>query len=566
MKPLLYSFAAALLFPITLLAQLPSYPTLDSFPSADVNWYNRDITDDFIVGSSVDKAYKALAGKQPKQKIIVAVLDGGIDITHEKLKDQVWVNSMEIPGNGKDDDGNGYVDDVNGWNFLGGPNERNVSTEVLEFVRIVSELDSAFIGYASVDVVPDSLKPRYKMYAKAKNEYNRVRSEFKTTLGRIDTLEIELAYCERIVAKALGKTPNTPAEICALYTEDKTVARARDFLCMRFAQGFTYDGLKAYKSRLRTNLDEVYNVNYKPRKIIGDNVKNINDRSYGNPDVKGPAAGHGTFVAGIIGASRNNPAGMMGIADNVEIMPVRVVPDGDEDDKDVALGIRYAVDNGAKIINMSFGKGYSLRKPFVDSALVYAQSKNVLLVHAAGNSAFDLDDEDNFPTAVINDTLTVKSWLNVGAHYRSADLDFAGIFSNYGRKSVDLFAPGVQLISLAPDNNYSQGDGTSFAAPVVSGIAALIWSYYPELTALQLKEVLTTSVLKQNDLTVYLPTSGEKKKKIKFYKLSNTGGIVNAYEAVKKAELMVRVPTVTPEPEMKKPEPAVEKKKKKKKD
>ncbi len=522
-------------------AQMRAFDSMDTFPAADINWQNKDFLQDYTVGSSIDKAYKELLnGKKPKQRIIVAVLDGGIDVKHKDLQGKIWVNDKEIAGNGKDDDGNGYIDDINGWNFLGNSKGKNVLEEVYEPVRVVAELDSSLVRYASVDVVPDSLKAKYKLYAICKKEVASKRAEFKATLYKLDTLETELAYCERLIARVTGKKENTPEEICAVQTEDKNIQRARDFLCGRFTQGFTYEGLSNYRKRIQRNLDQIWNTEFKPRKIIGDNPRNINDKYYGNPDVKGPRADHGTFVAGIIAANRDNGYGIDGVADHVEIMAVRTTPDGDENDKDVALGIRYAVDNGARIINMSFGKDYSLHKEWVDAALIYAQSKNVLLIHSSGNSAQDLDDVTNYPTNFINDTLSIQTWMNVGAHYRMPDLEFVGDFSNYGKKTVDLFAPGVQIVSLAPDNKFSQADGTSFASPVVSGIAAMVWSYYPQLSALQVKEILNKSAQVQDDLKVNIPSQSEKKDKIKFKKLSKTGGIVNAYAALQLAEEMTQ--------------------------
>lgn len=535
------SLTLLLLFPASVSAQMVAVESLDSFPAADVNWYNKDYSTDYIAGSSVDRAYsEILSGKKARLRIVVAVIDGGVDISHEDLSGKIWVNAKEIAGNRIDDDNNGYVDDINGWNFLGNWRGQNVLDEVLEPVRIVSELDSSLVNYASIDVVPDSLRELYKMYVTCKELVEEKRLGFKNQLATADALEVELLYCERLVTRFLGKQDATPAEICAIETQDLNLSKASQFLCDRYARGYTKADMESYKSGIRKNLDKTYNVNYKPRKILGDNPKDINDRNYGNNNVIGPRADHGTFVAGIIAANRGNALGIDGIAERVEIMAIRTTPDGDEDDKDVALGIRYAVDNGARIINMSFGKDFSLRKALVDSALRYAESKNVLLIHAAGNSGLNLDKNENYPTNIINDTLEIKSWMNVGAHSAQANLNFCGVFSNYGKKSVDIFAPGVRMVSLAPNNRYSQGDGTSFAAPVVTAIAALVWSHYPQLSALQIKDILIKSAQSQEDMVVYEPSFEGKKKKTKFTKLSKTGGIVNAYEAMKLAENMAK--------------------------
>ena len=208
------------------------------------------------------------------------------------------------------------------------------------------------------------------------------------------------------------------------------------------------------------------------KEIVQDDETNINDRDYGNKDIMASTPFHGTHCSGIIGAVRDNGIGVDGIADNVRIMMVRAVPDGDEHDKDIANAIRYAVDNGAQIISMSFGKDFSPQKQWVDDAVRYAQSKGVLMVHAAGNDAANIDSADNFPNPTfIDGNGRATTWITVGA---SGDPKLGGItasFSNYGKKEVDVFAPGVQIYSTIPTgNNYGTASGTSMACPVVCGI------------------------------------------------------------------------------------------------
>jgi subtilisin family serine protease len=287
-------------------------------------------------------------------------------------------------------------------------------------------------------------------------------------------------------------------------------------------------------------LQQHLNLEYNPRTLVADNPEDINDRLYGNNNVIGPRADHGTPVAGIIGAVRGNNLGIDGIAQEVQLMILRAVPQGDERDKDIALAIRYAVDNGAHIINMSFGKDFSPHKHYVDEAVQYAEAHNVLLVHAAGNDGQNIDLVDNFPTKHYKAGKQANNWIEVGATSLKADKNFNGIFSNYGKQNVDLFAPGVDVISLAPDNKYDKMDGTSFAGPVVSGVAALVWSYYPELTAQELKEVLMKSCTLYPKLKVHTPAEDPtKKQKVNFSDLSVTGGVVNAYEALKLAQKVV---------------------------
>jgi subtilisin family serine protease len=295
------------------------------------------------------------------------------------------------------------------------------------------------------------------------------------------------------------------------------------------------DQLKEGVHHYETAVEYGYNTEFDSRGVVGDDPTNLTEKVYGNNDVEGPDAKHGTHVAGIIAANRQNEIGTKGIADNVKIMSVRAVPNGDERDKDVANAIRYAADNGAQIINMSFGKGFSPHKDIVDKAVKYAESKGVLLIHAAGNDGDDLDQESNFPNKTFTAGGQAKTWLEIGASSWGADQNFVGSFSNYGRKSVDLFAPGVQIYSTTPNDNYENLQGTSMAAPATSGVAAIIMSYFPELSAEQVKEVLRQSTRKFDGLKVNKPGS---KDAIPFNQLSSSGGMVNAYEAVKLAMTM----------------------------
>jgi len=269
--------------------------------------------------------------------------------------------------------------------------------------------------------------------------------------------------------------------------------------------------------------------------VVQDNYDDVNDRYYGNNDVMATGSEHGTHVSGIIAADRKNKIGITGIANNVEIMMIRAVPDGDEHDKDIANAIHYAVDNGAWVINMSFGKGFSPEKKWVDEAVKYAESKGVLLIHAAGNDDKNIDIEDNFPSKNINnDTLqTASNWINVGASGPTL-AELKASFSNYGKREVSVFAPGVEIYSTLPGGNmYGSMDGTSMAAPVVSGIASLILSYYPELSAPQVKNIIEKSAIKI-DSSIQIK-EGDADRNIQLSDISVSGGIANAYEALKLA-------------------------------
>ncbi|MFT2009885.1 S8 family peptidase [Pontibacter sp. 13R65] len=512
--------------------------TVDAFDSNYVNWFNRNAQQDKIQGVGVDRAYtELLATRQPKKKIVVAVIDSGLDIEHEDLAGRIWTNTKEIPGNGIDDDNNGYVDDVHGWSFLGNAQGENIRYETYEYVRIYRKLAPVYERYHSPEEVPADKRAEYATYLRCKKNYEKEIAEQQKTRENLARFEEVLNACETVVGHYLGKEEFTVADIRAISTRDQTVMRARGWLLSRYDMGFEKESLQKYKERTENSLEKQLNLAYNPRTILGDNYEDINDTAYGNNDVTGPRSDHGTPVAGIIGGVRNNNVGINGIAEHVEIMALRAVPEGDEYDKDIALAIRYAVDNGANIINMSFGKEFSPHKKYVDEAIKHAEANNVLMVHAAGNSSYNIDEIVHYPTRNCDDGNTVKSWLEVGASSMHSDKKMTAEFTNYGKQSVDLFAPGVDIVSLAPGNKYSKVDGTSFSSPVVSGVAALVWSYYPELTAVELKDVLVNSCSNYGKQKVYLPgRESSKKKKTKFSNLSRTGGIVNAYEALKMAE------------------------------
>ncbi|WP_299825013.1 S8 family serine peptidase [uncultured Pontibacter sp.] len=503
------------------------------------NWYNLDARQDKVPGVSVNRAYnELLVSKKPKKKVVVAVIDSGTDINHEELKSRIWVNKNEIPGNGIDDDNNGYVDDVHGWGFLGNAAGENIEFETYEYVRLLRKLAPKYENVTSVQGLSEAEQQAYNTYLTTRQNYEKELDDRLKVKENLDAFAEVLAHCEAIIGKHLGKDTYTVQELKAIQTKDQDLARARNWLVLKYNQGFTPESFRGYQAHIDKFVNYHLNLNFDPRAaVVQDNPEDITDNKYGNNDVIGPRADHGTPVSGIIAGIRGNGVGIDGIAENVEIMVLRAVPSGDEYDKDIALAIRYAVDNGANIINMSFGKDFSPQKQFVDEAVKYAESNNVLLVHAAGNDSKDIDTENNFPTKQHLDGTRASTWLEVGATSKNLDKTFVGEFSNYGKKNVDIFAPGVDLVLLAPDNKYDIMDGTSFASPVVSGVAALVWSYYPELTAAELKEVLLQSSVKYPKLKVYYPTEDPKgKKTAKFADLSASGGLVNAYEALKLAE------------------------------
>jgi len=499
--------------------------SVTDFDAEFLNWYNKDYSLNGVAGTSVNKAYDELiAESNSNPPIIVAVIDGGVEIGHEDLIGKIWLNEDEIAGNGIDDDNNGYIDDLHGWNFIGNTKGENVNYENLEFTRIVRKADVNDPNYS-------------KAKAALTEELNNKTEELNLVTRFTEVYQ----GAQSIIYTQTGVLVESEEDLSEVNSTDEQVLAAKNFLQERFESGFSPEDLEEYARYLSESVDYHLNLDYAPRSLVGDDPYDINDTSFGNPDVAGPRADHGTSVAGVIAAVRDNDLGIDGIATKVQIMAIRSTPNGDERDKDVALAIRYAVDNGARIINMSFGKDFSPQKNFVDDAVRYAVNNDVLLVHAAGNDGKNIDEADNYPTPIYEDGQKASTWLTVGASALTADKELAAPFSNYGAKNVDIFAPGVDILSTDMGNSYNLNDGTSLAAPVVSGVAALIWQKYPSLSAEELIDIILVSAKRfKQAKKVYLPGSSDaKQKNIKFSKLSKSGGVINAHAALEEAEKRV---------------------------
>ncbi len=497
------------------------------------NWQNEDLAKDSVYGTSSDKALELLKGKT-STTVVVAVIDNGVYINHPALKGHIWVNPKEIPNNKIDDDHNGYVDDVNGWDFIGGK-DGDVKQDNFEITRLYRDLSKKFAN-ANPDKISDADKADYKEYLKVKKnfeaKYNDIEKQYNDQKTFSDNINK--------IKTALGDSDLTKDVLEKYNPTDSILIKAKERLIKDIDKGYTFDGIeKSVKGLIGSDdasLKYQYNVNFNPRYIVGDNYTDASERYYGNNDVSEPSDVHGTHVSGIIAGNRTGkPDAQEGIADNVKIMVVRVVPDGDERDKDVANGIRYAVDNGAKVINMSFGKQYAYNKKTVDDAVKYAAAHDVLLVHAAGNEHKDNDTTDQFPNPIYADNhKKAKNWLEVGAsdvHGKPAP------FSNYGKKSVDLFAPGMRVYSCVPDSDYRYLSGTSMASPTATGVAAIIREYFPTLTAVQMKKILMKSVTK---ITFKVPLPGHPEKMVNYTDLCISGGVINAYKAVQLAMKMTK--------------------------
>jgi len=551
----MYNFSKRIL--LSVLSGIIAFSSVAQKDEVPKGWHLMDKATSGYYGISMDKAYDFLKTKRKKSKtVIVAVIDSGIDTTHEDLKQVLWKNTKEIPGNGIDDDKNGYVDDINGWNFLGGQDGKNVEQDSYEAARVYHSLKSKWNGK---DFSPATLSKEelfeYEMWKRSETEI----------VGNSKSSGLELIFIKRaytnclksdsILRKAMGKEVYTGKELGEFKSEDYDVKKAKNSLYGLMSQN---DAMETTNKEFLEGFGDYVNGEEKKAEagntppidyrtgVVKDNYKDFNDKFYGNNNVmvSNKSALHGTHVSGIIAASRKNGKGMDGVADNVKIMSLRAVPDGDEHDKDIALAIRYAVDNGAQVINMSFGKSFSPEKKWVDDAVKYADSKGVLLVHAAGNDAKNLDTTFNYPSPVfLEDGKRAGNWITVGA---SGDPKAGGLtanFSNYGKKEVDVFAPGVKIYSTVPGGNtYQNLQGTSMASPVVAGLAAFILEYYPNLSPSQVKMVIEKSSQKPAD-KVLNPGNDEM---VTLSELSRSGGVINAFEAIKLASTIKgqRKPTI----------------------
>jgi subtilisin family serine protease len=498
------------------------------------NWQNLDLVTDGVFGISTEKAYTLLKGKKATP-VVVAVIDGGVDTNHEDLKAVMWRNPKEIAGNGKDDDHNGHIDDINGWNFIGSA-KGNVQYDNLEVTRLVRKYKPKYESVLPSTPLSPEERKEFAFYRKVNTDYVNAYDRAKN--GQMSYGMIK-KYMDQIVA-AIGKQAPGIADFEAYSTKDEMEERVMKIIRAELKKNPDFkefaeqidEGAKYFNHQIEYHL----NLDYDPRDIVGDQYEtDKTGKNYGNNDVAGPDALHGSHVAGIIGAVRDNNLGIKGVSNAVQIMSVRAVPDGDERDKDVANAIRYAAENGARVINMSFGKGYSTDKGVVDSAVRFALSKDVLLVHAAGNDSENNDLKKNFPNRNYGDTSgvtmgTFGAWIEVGASGWKDDDSLVAEFSNYGQKSVDVFAPGVKINSTVPGSAYKDENGTSMASPVVAGLAALIRAYYPALSAQQVKDIILKTVTKVNHKVKLADGS-----KVDFSQVCYSGGIVNAYAALQLA-------------------------------
>lgn len=505
------------------------------------DWFHLDEEQTRFRGISSRLAYETiLQDRSPEREVIVAVIDGGVDADHEDLKNVMWVNEGEIPDNQKDDDQNGYVDDIHGWNFIGGSDGENVNHDTFELTRLYRQLDRRF-GKTDTTSLNEEEQEQYEYYKEIHSAYENKIKELDQQYNNIQSLEQSMQQADEMLKQHFDSTSYSYEQVRELEPTNQQLNFAKNVIMYVLENSIDSALIADQKKQIYEFARYGYNPDYRTRQIIGDNYKDKTERYYGNNDVAGPDPSHGTHVAGIIAAEQDNGIGMNGVATNTRIMAVRAVPNGDERDKDVANAIRYAVDNGADIINMSFGKAYSPHKEIVDQAIRYADEHGVLMIHGAGNEAKNTDHNPSYPTdsygSVPGDS-SATLWLTVGATTWKPGEEFVAVFSNYGDRTVDLFAPGVDIYSTMPGNKYERQEGTSMASPVVAGTAALIMAYYPDLTPHQVRQIIFENTTKYPQQEVIVPNEGNpaEPERVPFHRLSASDGVVNVYKALQAAE------------------------------
>ncbi len=471
------------------------------------NWHNLDIEKDSVPGTSVERAYNELLNELKGKKVIVAVIDTGLDIDHRSLSENIWINKDEKL-NGKDDDNNGYIDDIHGWNYLGSSyNETRDMTRILRDNKINNR--------------------KYNLVEE------EIQKEIKNSKEQLNILNYYIQILDEskeLLSDYLDNDNFSIQDVNNIETVDPKLNRAKsiykDFDFYGYTKEYLNEGIDQYNDFINYH----FNVEFNGR-TTNDDIYDINDRNYGDNNINNTkeSESHSTHVSGIISGNRKIEDGNKGINNLAEIMVLRAVPNGDEYDKDVALAIRYAVDNGAKIINGSFGKYFSSNPEWVIDAIRYASDNDVLFIAGAGNESKDLDSlsNDNYPNdQYFNKAEFSDTFIKVGASSINLDENFTAYFSNYGKINVDIFAPGVDIYSSMPNNKYKFQDGTSMASPVVAGIASLIMSYFPRLSAKKVKEIILESGI---DIDLEIGNLGDKKN---FNEYSKSGKLINAYNAL----------------------------------
>ena len=510
-------------------------------------WHWKDLEKEGVHGVSLFKAQQLLIESKLKPTpIVIAILDGGIDTNHHQIRPLLWNNPKEIPGNQIDDDKNGYIDDIHGWNFLGNATGQNVDKASDEKSRIYHRYKNEFKQEELDSVNWDAKKKStYTSWRQAAAEIV-FTEEDADNLAFIKMAKNAVVKMGFILIREMEDS-NFTAEKLETYQPIGKITADTKISYLRTLQALGIDRMNGHQS-IVDDLNEYIAGKEKAaisletppedirKLIIKDRYEDLKDQYYGNNNITGPNAKHGTHVAGLAAGIIDTIFTKSNFNNPIKLMGVRVVPDGDEYDKDIALGIRYAVNNGAKIINMSFGKSFSPEQAWVDSAIRYAASKDVLIIHSAGNESYDLNNKTVYPSPYSSSfNNKASNMITVGA---SSDPIIAESlltdFSNYGNQIVDLFSPGNKIYSSLPNQTYGFTNGTSMSAPILSHIAAIVRAYFPKLSAIEVKAILLQSCWKPEDENSIFPIPQKDQSK-KLKELSAEGGIINAALCIQNA-------------------------------
>ena len=500
------------------------------------DWHHLDLERDGFAGMSTYRAYEELLeGRTPQRSVIVAVIDSGVDTSHTGLAGRMW----RAPAASGASSHTGYPGAVYGWSFLGNPAGENVEHDTYEYAREYARLRTRFEPVDPAELNEED-RIEYVYFTTMRDSLYAKRAEMKEYRDMVLIADEAYHTARAILGQYLNDPDYSMDQVEKIQTSNGAVLQAREIAFYLDANDLDEKSLAKHLDYVEGMLQYSLNADFDPRHIVGDNYEDVTERYYGSPDVHGPDPSHGTGVASLIAARHDSEFGVRGVArDSVFIMAVRAVPQGDERDKDVANAIRFAVDHGAHVINMSFGKPVSPQKDAVDEAVRYAMERGVLMIHAAGNDSRDLSVTPSYPSRFLNGGETAELWMTIGASAAFTEM-LAASFSNYSAEMVDVFAPGEDVFALAPDNGTDTASGTSFAAPQVAGLAALLMSYYPQLSARDVRRIIMESATPLANIEVMRPGSMEQV--VPFGALSNTGGVINVYQAIRLAEQTTSAP------------------------
>lgn len=543
-----------------------------SQPAKTADWYNLSFDRDGVYGAAVDKAYDFLKGKKIKKQPIVAVIGTGLDIEHEDLKQSIWSNSKE-KDNGKDNDGNGWASDMHGWNFLGnvkGQSLEKIPSQVdREFFRLRDKYEGIFFTgtkYVRFDEkknkpveVAAPLDHKGYQYFRGLGVYSKVAGAASGYyMSKFMRYYLLHDFDQEIKKKYPDTNLVTSKEFMGLSVKDengqldsvKLVSHVFLYSFMGASSAMTEKNTPVTYPAFKTYYLSIDSVHYKSyqkelssitqgREFIGDDENNINQKGYGNNNLYAQNAYSGVLSAGIIAGNRNNNLGVNGIAPQAKLMGLRVYDSNSESYlKDVALAIRYAVDHKADIILLGFP--YKIYPPhqskWVDAALQYASTKNVLIVAPVQDGAENIDKVNFYPNKYLENGNVLQNFMTVaGADSLGRPLSQ----SNYGHEKLDLYAPGVNISSTYLGDTYRQSSSSLLGAASVAGVAALIKSYYPLLTATEIRKLLIENVQKMEDLEVeksIVVNGNQVKDLFLLSELCHSGGLLDAYKAVVAAD------------------------------